>query len=486
MYHEVLRIENIFESNILKNVSLNVFEGEIHIAVIRTNLENELLVNLLSGQLFPEKGRVYLGDSLVPLTEQQFYKLTTIINIVTKESVLMPNMPVYKSLFYSEKEYSRFLWCIDSKKMIADTSDLLANAGITDVAPTASVYALSDAQKNFIEIAKSVHNSNTKLIVLNNITSEYTEIEMINLKRMLLNLKDNAHTFLILTNKYNELVDICDRLTLIDSGITLKTLWQNEVSRSGFRAHLSTQHANDSPSMQVHIDPDSKFSACNISTSNGKLHNLSFDVGSGEILGIWDVNWNCYASLSDTLLGRQSYSGRFTFGNKAINIKSPRKALKAGIALHSVKHSIEEAVDGIYSGLDIFQNVTMLMDSSITNALGIVSQRIERHQTKYVLDQIDAGYLFEKYKNRRELHDLSLSERMKIIIARYLCTNPRLFVFVNPYMNFDDLTIYDFKHTLECLKKLGMCIIIIHMNHKELAKICDRIIRIENGIILAT
>lgn len=313
MNYEVLRLENInyFEKTItiLNNITLNLFSNEILCLFIQDKREREVLCDLLCGIKKPNSGRIYIDDHLVNF--ECAPGTPSVVNTINEISNFIPVMSVAKNLFITDPNYYT-LGITNEKKMISAARILLEKTGLTQISPSMNVMDLTNAQKHLLNIAKAVQME-FRILVINNITNEYSVRELIELRNTIERLKNLGLPIIIMVNKYNDLFDIFDRVTLVSHGTTIKTLQHDEISKINLLSNLKTHLVQDifqSSSIQI-----SKpfFSARNICANMYGLNQVSFDVARGEVLGIWDVDWNYSYLLVDSIFGIIPYTGIYSF-----------------------------------------------------------------------------------------------------------------------------------------------------------------------------
>ena len=481
MNYEVLRLENISysarSSAVLNNITLNLFSNEILCLFIQDNRERITLCDILTGMKQPDSGRIYIDDQLVDY-EHCPNKLSSIY-CINETSQFAPMMSVAKNLFLTNPNYYT-LGVTNEKKMISTTQNILEKAGLDRISPAMNVYELTNADRHLLGIAKTLQQ-NARILLLNNITNEYSAREMTELRSIIKKQRESGLPIVVIMNKYNDLFDMFDRVTLISHGTTIKTLLRREITKNNLLSHLTTHFVPSTYQRSPVKNSEPFFSARNISAPKYGLNHINFDVAQGEVLGIWDVDWTYSYALTDTLFGKIPYSGTYSFNERVVRINHPSKAIKAGIAVSSSPYYLQS----IYYDMDIYENVTMIMGRPMTKLFKIISKRVQKYQTTYTLSSINASSLIEKYGNKRNLRGINISDQMKIEVAKWLCIHPRLFVFVNPYTYFDDLTIANFCDIIKCLKKQNIATIIMHMNKDELMQVCDHIVTLENGTSLS-
>lgn len=480
MRYEVLRLDHIAKAHdarmVLNDISFNLFRGESMGVLVRDAGEKQCILDILLGKHTSDGGRMYVEDAeCADWSEAAAEKAG--IYCVDKLSELVPNMSVAKN-FYLRCSRGNRHGLIYQRKMLEDARRILENAELSWISPEIRAEALSKADVHLCEMARA-EAMGAKILVVDDICDMYSDRDMEKLKRLIRRQNENGLAVLYFTNKYSPLFEVFRRVTIVRMGTVTKTLEAPEIGRGKLLRYLDANcsAAFNKPAAQE--DKPVFFTAENIAADKN-LRGLSFSLREHEVLGIWDVEWESSNTLAGTLCGAVPYTGAYRCDGRTLRIKSMAAAIKNGIAISSSQYY----TDAIYKELNLFDNVTMLMRKPVSNAFGIVNTRIQKHFVRHMLKLIHAEDLLERFGQEKDIRKMELCDQMKVVVAKWLCIYPKLFVFVNPYINFDDLTIQQFKTLVEDLQSLKIAVIILSVNRGELARVCDRVLRLEGGRIV--
>lgn len=478
MKKEVLRLEYLNKKTpncMLYNVNLNLLEGEILGVIVRRDRERHCLSDLIRGTLQRDAGNIYVQDEEKQVTSREQMEKDG-IHVISRNSQLISHMSVAENLFLTRRDfYSGGI--LNKKLMLLEARDILKHAEMSHISPSTPVRELPLSTRHLIEILKAV-SVGGNIIVLNNITSQYTEREFSELKKLLINCKFMDQSVIFLTNKYNPLFEVADRATVIKDGTTVATLKTDGIKKDNLLAFMThTLPENNHPHKQV---VGNKFFSIRHIRGEDPALDISFDLYENEILGILDRDWEYGNSVSNTLFGQKGYAGEFYFNDKQIQLKSLDDAIQNGIGI--VQESAHSK--NVFYNMSLMDNVTLMMPKSLYHPLGLTNSRIQKYQFRHALEQLNCQYLIDMYGEDDTLPAVNKSTQMKIRLAKWLCINPRVMIFVNPHLSFDDLTIIDFRKLLLQLRKLQIASIIFSMSEEHLGQICDRVLYLERGKIL--
>lgn len=476
MKKEIFRVEYLRKNSSeceLENINFNLFDGEIIGVIVRNDAERTCLFNILSGSVSRDGGNIYINDSEVNFSSINEANSCGLYSVGC-DSSLFTNMSISENMFLTKRQFSPH-GIVNHKLMYSETQDILRKAGFGNISANTAVRDLSLPMMHIVEILKGA-SVNSRILIIDDVTRNYTESELSRLKELLQLLVSQGTGIIFLSNKFNDMFDIAKRAVIIRNGVTADILPYNEITRENILpiiAGHSIIDCSDVPTSEISHDNSLAFSARNINIANC-INNLSFTVGRGDVLGIYDVDRENGTALANAIFGQQKYSGSFFVEGKKVTPKSIYSSIKHGIGM------IDETTDGssLFCNMDLNDNVTIMLKKSICPIPGIFSKKRVRSEAVKILDELDCTYIRSKCGKGNIKHDLSKSTQMQITVAKWLCCSPKILIFVNPYINFDDLNINKFNDLIGKITKKNISVIIISMNRKDLEALCNKIIQI--------
>lgn len=480
MKKEILRLEHIYKKTqgdkLLYNINLNLLEGEILGVIVRSSSERNALLNILTGSSQNDSGFIYVDDVETNITSKLNAKNLGIY-CVYKKNELIPSISIAENIFVI-REGSYLKGYINKKLIETETQDILNKSGLNNISSSMLCNNLNLAKIHTIEIIKAT-SLNAKILIIDNITGQYSQKEIENLKKLLLRKKLTGLSIIFLTNKYSNLLDIADRVTVMRNGTTVSTLYKEQVTKETIISLLAGYRVNDilvTPRRKI---GDVVLSLEHISTKLG-LHDISITLRKGEVLGLFESDWEYGVTLANAMFGTTRYTGNIIIDGKNVIINSTKKAINNGIGL--IKEN--DKSNGIFYNMSLMDNVTIMMNKRLYHLCGFENKRIKSYTFKRTLQLLHCSHLISDIGDTDRLPHLSKSTQMKIMMAKWLCTNPKVLILINPYLSFDDLTINDFKQLIDDICNIGVSIIIISSNMSNLLQVSDRIVVLEDGRLI--
>ncbi|UWP61134.1 ATP-binding cassette domain-containing protein [Ruminococcus gauvreauii] len=447
MQGEILRIEHLSKSNhsqnVLRSVSFQVLPGR-KAALLSNPLEKQCMIDILFGGDNPDTGKIFVNEVLcgknIPenLANGGIYYLASRMDLI-------PNMTVARNLFLSIPGLIHDVWIRD-RVLIREVSRLLKEYGMKDISPKARVKSLSYCQILCLEIIIAVQKG-AKLIVFDDVFNQIGENGFKDIEKMIEFLHEKNISVLLFSNRYHTLFASFDSLIILQNGVTTGILKRNKITVHNFTRYYSPAAA------QKPAGKGLKKSVLTIKTKE-----LEFSMDRGDILGVWSLDGDYLMRV-----GKQRWellSGKSEDGTDiAVSMNGYRP-------------------DKIYKDMSLIDNITYLANDKVSNALGIINKRLQRHMAHYSLALIHSEYLMEQYKNRKNLRGITLIDQLKVITAKWLCVTPQVFIYINPFIILDESTIMEFREILEDLTRLKISVIIMSVNHAWLELTCDAVVSI--------
>lgn len=492
--------KEFYGNPVLKNVNLDVKQGEIHGLVGENGAGKTTLMNILFGMpVIQETGGfsgriVFDGKEFLPREPRQ--AMAAGIGMVHQEFMLIPgfsvteniklNREITKENFLS-RMFSRKLETLDMTTMAAHSRkaiDALAFEGIDEWAPVAGMPV---GHKQFVEIAREIDKENVKLLVFDEPTAVLTESEAAILLDALKRLARRGIGILFISHRLDEVLAICDRVTVLRDGeivaekkageTTVIELAERMVGRKvgGLRVPDRVKLPETGEDVLVVED-------LAVNMPGERVRGVSFTVKRGEILGIGGLAGHGKLGIANGIMGLQPASGSVRFLGREISLNDPVSALRAGLAFVSEDR----------------RNIGLLLDEALEDNLALTAMQVHGRFLRRVgpFTVRDPGsirrYALETIKEfdirttgpRQIVRRLSGGNQQKVCIARAISLEPKLLLVSEPTRGID---VGAKQKVLEILHRLnrekGLTIIMTSSELVELRRICHRIIIMYGGII---
>ncbi|MFN8224792.1 MAG: sugar ABC transporter ATP-binding protein [Gaiellales bacterium] len=469
------------ETRALQGADLTVGPGEIHALAGENGSGKSTMIKILSGVLPPDAGEVrWQGTELGasgPAAAQRAGIAT-----VFQETYVVPELSVRENVFIGTDGLFRFGRSRREESRIA--GEALAAVGAPDIALDRPVWALSLAERQLVTIARAIVRP-WKLLVLDEGTSALDEQQRERLFRFLRTARGEGHSVLFTSHRMDELVQIADRVSVLRAGATVAELAMAETTPKEILVHMAGE-----PAAERALAAEEGGRAASppgepvLEVSDVRLRvgtpPISLGVRRGEILGLAGLEGQGQVEFAEALCGLVSPdSGSITLRTDrgGTVVKSFRQATAHGIAYVPRERKRE----GLFFSLSTLDNFAVPMLRSASR-LGFVNwKRIRRRFLEHA-DLLNLTYRHE----RDPVGVLSGGNQQKILLGRWLPTEPSVLVLNDPLRGVDANTKEDLYALLRRLTDDGLAIVLVSTEILELLVACDRICVFHRGGVEAT
>lgn len=476
MSEYLLSITNLSKSfsgiKVLNAVNFHLRKGSIHALMGENGAGKSTLMKCLFGIYKQDEGSFYLEGVPVNFTDPK-HALDHGISMVHQELNQVLQRNVLDNIWLGR--YPKKRGIVNERKMLEDTKALFASLNI-DVDPTVNMASLSVSQRQMVEIAKAV-SYDAKVIVLDEPTSSLTENEVDKLFEIMRTLQNKGVGIIYISHKMEEIFQITDEVSILRDGVFIgsdytKNLDMDKIIKMMVGRTLS-QRFPDVPNSVGEV----KLEVNNLSTEYAPtVKNVSFKLHKGEILGLGGLVGARRTELVEALFGaRKIREGSIFLDGEEISIKHPVDAIKYGMALITE----ERRVTGLYPLSNIRFNTTIANVKSYRNKIGLLS---EKRMTEDTEAQIQAMRV--KTPSQLELiRTLSGGNQQKVIIGRWLLTDPDILLMDEPTRGIDVGAKFEIYQLMIKLVEQGKSIIMVSSEMPELLGVSHRIMVMSNGYL---
>jgi inositol transport system ATP-binding protein len=468
----VLIMEHISKSfpgvKALNDVQLTVRRSTVHALMGENGAGKSTLMKVLIGMYIPEEGEIaFQGKKIKIENTQQALKMG--ISMIHQELSPEPYMTVAENIYLGREPLGRFK-LIDKKKMIADTRALLERLEI-NIDPNTVMRNLSVANTQMVEIAKAI-SYDSSLIIMDEPTSAITEREVAHLFKIIRTLKEKGVAIIYITHKMDEVFQIADDITVFRDGRHIATVPATETDRNSLIAMMvGRELTNLFPKEDAPIG-DVILSVRNL-TRSGIVHDVSFDLRRGEILGLSGLMGAGRTEVIEGLFGVKPLdAGEITIKGERVRIKSPQDAIRHGMALLTE----DRKLSGILGVLSVRDNMMIASLSSYTKA-GFLNKRIinetcNREKTRLELKTPSMDQVIKL---------LSGGNQQKVLVSRWLLTVPEILILDEPTRGIDVGAKSEIHRLMSKLAQEGKAIIMISSELPEILGMSDRVLVMHEG-----
>jgi len=457
----------------LDDVTLCVRPGTVHSLMGENGAGKSTLMNCLFGIYSIDSGEIILDGKKVAFHSPS-EALNNHVSMVHQELNQVLNQTVMENLWLGRFPMKHGL--IDEKKMYEDTIKIFDDLEI-EIDPGIKTGMLKVSQKQMIEIAKAV-SYDSKIIVMDEPTSSLNEEEVEHLFRIINKLISKGSSIIYISHKMDEILRISNDVTVMRDGKWISTNPARELTIDTIIQMMVGRELKDRYPEKTAKIGDVLMEVKNLSTLEPCFENVNFELHKGEVLGIAGLVGSKRTEVLETIFGlRQKGSGEIIVNGKKIENKSPQSALMNGFAMLTE----ERRQDGIFSGLSIRFNMTIANIKSYVG-LGLLKDSAMKLDTNKMISAMKVKTPSEK----TQIGNLSGGNQQKVILGRWLLTNPEILLLDEPTRGIDVGAKFEIYQLINDLASQGKGIIIVSSEMPELFGISDRIIVMSNGRQSAT
>jgi len=453
----------------LDSVSFELMPGEVHVLLGENGAGKSTLMKVLSGVNKIQTGQVFLQGNPVEFTSTK-EAMDAGIAIVYQELNLIPHLTVAENIFLGREPMMNGI--INWNKMFHNANEILQSLGVEIDAKT-PLKSLSVAQKQMVEIAKSV-SRDSKVLIMDEPTSSLTNKEITDLFRIIRAIKEKGVGIVYISHRFEEIKQIGDRATIMRDGRYIATVSVAEKSVDEMITMMVGRELKDMFPKQIVKIGDVVLEAKNFVTKD-KLKGCSFQVRTGEILGIGGLMGSGRTELARAIVrADQIISGEVVVDGNAIKIGAPSDALAQGIGLLPE----DRKYHGLILGMSVGENITLASLGKLLNYGLLNLKKGEQVGNEYVNKlNIKTPKLSQKVKL------LSGGNQQKVVIAKWLLTDARVLIFDEPTRGIDVGAKVEIYKIMTNLAGKGMAVVMISSELPELIGMSDRIVVMCDGRI---
>ena len=464
----------------LDGVTLQVRRGEVHAICGENGAGKSTLMKILSGVYQPDAGELEVAGQSVQFHSTRDAEKAGVA-IIHQELELVEELSVSANVFLGREPRTRFGLLNDAiaRRKTAELLDLL-EASISSDEMTGS---LRVGDQQLVEIAKAL-SLHASIIVMDEPTSALTDAEAERLERTISTLRQQGCTILYISHKMDEVFRLADRITILRDGCHVCTVDKEETTASEVTGWMVgreiTEHSFRSQQAigTCLLEVDNLCVTSQDSRQSGQLHNVSFRVHAGEVLGIAGLMGAGRTEVLETIFGASpsQWQGRILLGGKAVSFTHPADACKAGLVM--VPEDRKRL--GIFANLNVTENISIC---SLFHAMrnGLLSKQIEEDIVAEPIQQIG----IKAPSLTANISELSGGNQQKCIISRWLLTKPRVLLLDDPTRGIDVGAKAELYELIETLCRKGLAVIVTSSELPELLTLADRIIVMAEGRVTA-
>lgn len=461
---------------VLKNIDFAARPGEIHALLGENGAGKTTLMNILGGVLRADSGTIQISGNEVSIHtpgESQQYGIA----FIHQELNVVNDLCVYENMFLGY-EITNKSGRINAKEMIKKSEEIFNYMNIK-IDPKAMVGDLDLSYKQIIEIAKALLR-NATIIIMDEPTTSLTSVEIERVFEIMRTLKEKGTTIIFISHKLGEVVEVCDRFTVLRNGekiivddihgpsgtVAAETIARYMIGRDVLNVEVFEEHDIGEVIMEV-----------NNLSAEPFFRNVTFNLRKGEILCFTGLLGDGRAELAEAIFGGLKIdSGTMKINGERILNKSPEKAKKRKIGY--VPNNRKE--NGIVKDLTVLENITLATLDGFQSTLKLNHKKEQEVASRWV-DALSIRLTsFNSY-----ITSLSGGNQQKVVLAKWLNLQPDIMIFSNPTQGVDVGAKNEIYGLIMKLAQRGVAVIVTTGEAQEVLNICDRVCIMYHGEIKA-
>ena len=460
----------------LKKASLNLKRGEVLALMGENGAGKSTLMNVLSGSLHPDEGEILL-DGVQREIKNPIQARSLGIVKIHQELQIVPELDIAENIFLGRWQTSG-IGFVQKKKMHDMAKECLKMLE-WEMDTRTKLKDLRIGEQQLVEIAKAI-SCDAKIIVMDEPTSALSEPEAKKLFHVIEKLKNKGCGIIYITHRMEEVFKISDRLSVMRDGEYIGTKEAKETDNEEIIAMMVGRSVEEQyPKRDVKIG-DVILEVKNLNFTPPKesfkrsLRDISFKVRAGEVLGIAGLAGAGRSEVFESIVGKHATctTGEILIDGKALEIRSPKDAIDAGISFATE----DRKGTGLVLGRSIGDNISLPIYDHYSS-FGFMR---DGEQKKDWIEYMNRLHVKAKSPNV-PVSSLSGGNQQKVILARWLLTKPKVLLLDEPTRGIDVGAKEEIYLLINELAASGLAVVAISSELPEVIGICDRIITICEG-----
>jgi simple sugar transport system ATP-binding protein len=460
-----------------QDINLCVESGEILGLLGENGAGKTTLMNILYGLYQPDSGQIKIDGKTVRINNP-VESINHGIGMVHQHFMLIQNHSVIENIALGYKDTPFFF----PKIKIKDKVEQFSKKFDFHIDITKKIWQLSAGEQQRVEIIKALLNG-ADLLILDEPTSVLTPLEIKELIAILRGMKAKGHMIIFISHKLDEIMDICDRVLVLQKGKIVGSADTNNTNKKSLARMMVGRDVVFNINRDKLAKGKKNLSVENINVIGDKgllaVKNISFELFQNEIFGIAGVSGNGQRELAEAITGiRHISSGKVKMNGRDMTNKSPRQIYDNGVS-----HVPEERIRfGIAPGLFLYDNAILKQHhlKKFSKRYFLKYKQVKNH-TKSIVSQFKVS----THSINNQIRNLSGGNIQKLILGREISEQPQLSVASHPTYGLDvGATEFLRKHLLE-LRKQGSAVLLFSEDLEEIFELCDRVAVIFDGEFMA-
>ncbi|PRX50011.1 ribose transport system ATP-binding protein [Prauserella shujinwangii] len=461
----------------LRGVDFALTRGEIHALVGENGAGKSTLIKVLTGVHRPDSGTVRFDGA-----EVEFHRPADAqragISTIYQEVNLVPLLSVARNIFLGREPRTR-LGLVDVAAMNRRAAELVGSLGV-NVDVTADLGTLGLGVQQMVALARAV-SVDSRVVIMDEPTSSLEAKEVGTLFDVARNLAARGVGLVFVSHRLDELWRLCDRVTVLRDGQRVHTGTLAELDRLGLIAHMLGREISEvarggaTEFGETHLREQEPVLAAEGLEVRNRLHGVGLTVRPGEVLGLGGLLGSGRSETVKAVYGALPVrSGSVRVAGRRVRPNSVPHALRAGVALLSEDRKAE----GIIPDLSVRDNIALAVLPKVSRGGLVAEKRIDA-----LVDTFLRRLRIKAASPAQKVRELSGGNQQKVLIARWLCTEPKVFLLDEPTRGIDVGAKAEVQALIDELAEQGLAVVLISSEMDELVEGADRIVVLHDGTV---
>ncbi|WP_179646737.1 sugar ABC transporter ATP-binding protein [Spinactinospora alkalitolerans] len=453
--------------DVLTGVDLEVRAGEVHALVGENGAGKSTLMKILAGVHSADAGVIELSGRRVafdhPVRAQQAG-----VSTVFQEFNLLPERTVAENVHLGREPRRRGR--VDARRMADDTARLLGDLGLAGISPHSRVRSLSVAEQQIVEVVKALSHD-ARVISMDEPTAALAGHEVALLYRLVRRLRDRGVAVLYVSHRLKEIFDLCDRITVLKDGRRVDTVEAGRTtSEELIRMMVGRPVSAFFPGKAEGTEPGPVRLEV-VRGGNDRVDGIGLRVRGGEVVGLAGLQGSGRTEIAHALFGIDRFTrGELRVDGRRTRIRSPHQAVRSGIALVTE----DRKTQGLALHQSVLANGRLVLDAVLPTRARRGARRLPGFFSSLELVARDTA---------QEVRFLSGGNQQKVVLAKWLATEPAVIVLDEPTRGIDVGAKRAVYALIRELAASGVAILLISSELGEVIGLADRIVVLHDGRI---
>jgi simple sugar transport system ATP-binding protein len=479
MAESFLRVTGISKSfagvQALQGVDLSIARGEVHCLAGENGSGKSTLIKIIAGALEPDRGEIEIdGVRHSRLTPMEAIRHG--VQIIYQDFSLFPNLTVAENLALNRQLVAKKRF-VDWRDIRRTAREALDKIGV-EIDLDARLEQLPVADKQLIAISRALVND-ARLIIMDEPTTALTQKEVETLLAIIRRLQDEGVSILFVSHKLNEVFAIAERITVLRNGRRVAQGRTSEFDYQRLAREMTGRSLADGAAKPSPFEADRPLLEVTELTKREHFRDVSFELHRGEVLGLTGLLGSGRTALAMALCGLTDFDhGTIRIDGNEVRIGSVGEAIDHGIAYVPE----DRLTEGLFLSQSIGDNIVVSQLDRLSSGAGMLDRRaVEDTKREWV----------QRLRVVTPSHELPVSSlsggnQQRVVLARWLATQPRILVLNGPTVGVDVGSKGDIHEIVRGLAEEGMGVLVISDDMPELLQLCHRLLIMKAGRISET